>query len=336
MHLNRECRYPDFTNLFSLTDVFEQASGLLPALEAEIIEMRQIQKQNSQPDIGIGRHCTKPRICPFFEHCWRDVDGLTIYDIARLSKEKEAQLQSKGVLYLDEIPPDFLLSATQWGFVEFIIQEQINIDRAAIQGALDSLVYPLYFFDFETIDHAIPIFTGCSPYQQVPFQYSCHVLQSDGTLTHREHLHTQADDPRPALVEAMLEDIGPSGHIVAYYAPFERRIIRELAETFPKYPAQLLAIADRLWDQLDIFKHFYRHHGFGKSNSLKSVLPVIVPELGYDSLDIQDGGQAQVAWEQLITCDNIADKDKLIEKLLAYCYLDTLAMVKMHQVLRRI
>jgi CRISPR/Cas system-associated exonuclease Cas4 (RecB family) len=336
MHPNRECRYPDLTNLFTLTDVFEQAASLLPSIDTDIIKIREIQRQPAQPAVGIGRHCTRPRVCSFFEHCWRDVEGLTIYDIPRLNQEKEAQLQAKGVLYLNEIPPDFLLSANQRSFVEFITQEQINIDRAAIQGALDSLTYPLYFFDFETIEHAIPIYAGCGPYQQVPFQYSCHVLQAEGSLTHHEYLHTQADDPRPALVETMLKDLGTTGQIIAYYAPFERGILQGLAETLPNYQEQLLALEDRLWDQLDIFKRFYRHHGFGKSNSLKSVLPVIVPELSYDSLDIQDGGQAQVAWEQMITCENINEKEQLVEQLRVYCHLDTLAMVKMHQVLTKL
>ena len=148
MHLNRECRYPDMTNLFTLTDVFEQAASLLPSIEADLIEIREIQRQPAQPEFGIGRHCTKPRVCSFFDYCWRDVEGLTIYDLARLNQEKEAQLQTEGVLYLDEIPSDFPLSANQRSFVEFITQKQINIDRAAIRRALDGLTYPLVLLRF--------------------------------------------------------------------------------------------------------------------------------------------------------------------------------------------
>ena len=152
-------------------------------------------------------------------------------------------------------------------------------------------------------------------------------------MTHREYLHTQADDPRPALVEAMLGDLGTTGHIIAYYAPFERGILQGLAEALPDYHEQLLALADRLWDQLDVFKRFYRHYGFGKSNSLKSVLPVIVPELRYDALDIQDGGQAQVVWEQMVVTETATEKERLAEQLRAYCQMDTWGMVKMHQAL---
>ncbi|HRQ42253.1 MAG TPA: DUF2779 domain-containing protein [Chloroflexota bacterium] len=64
----------------------------------------------------------------------------------------------------------------------------IIVDREAIHRELETLVFPLYFFDFETIAHAIPLFTGCKPYPQTPFQYSCHVLHTDGTLNHCDAL----------------------------------------------------------------------------------------------------------------------------------------------------
>ncbi len=92
-------------------------------------------------------------------------------------------------------------------------------------------------------------------------------------------------------------------------------------------------MADRLWDQLPIFRKHYRHYGFGKSNSLKSVLPVVVPELSYALLDVQNGTQAQVVWEEMIQCEETAVKNQKAGQLRAYCQLDTLAMVEIHQVL---
>jgi hypothetical protein len=92
-------------------------------------------------------------------------------------------------------------------------------------------------------------------------------------------------------------------------------------------------MADRLWDQLVIFRKHYRHYGFGKSNSLKSVLPVVVPNLSYTSLDVQNGVEAQVVWEEMIQCTDEAEKRRLVEQLRAYCHLDTLAMVEIHRVL---
>lgn len=333
MHLNKECCYPDLDNLFTLTDCTEAARVLLPQVAEHVVVMRRQTAVSTPPPTAIGRHCTQPYDCAFYNHCWHGVDGLTIHDIPRLHASKTVQLQAAGVLYLADIAPNFPLTATQRHFVNFIVQEEIAIDRAAIQAELARLEYPLFFFDFETIDYLVPRFPGCRPYQQVPFQYSCHVLEENGRLSHHDFLHTDSDDPRPALVEALLQHIGERGHVVAYHIPFERSVLRGLAEAFPNHANRLNGIANRLWDQLDIFKKHYRHHRFGKSNSLKSVLPVVTP-LRYDELDVRNGTQAQVAWEQAVAAGNPNEKVQLVHKLRQYCHLDTLAMVEIHAHLR--
>jgi hypothetical protein len=190
-------------------------------------------------------------------------------------------------------------------FVDRITEQQVAIDRPAVRTELNKLEYPLYFFDFETIDYAIPRFDNCRPYDHVPFQYRCHVLKGAVALEHFEFLHTGPGDPRPGLVEKLLKETGPTGSIVAYFAQFERLRLEELA--------------GRLWDQLEIIRRYYRHHGFGKSNGLKSVLPVVVPELSYAALDVQDGSQAQVVWEQMIATEDPDQKKVLINQLLEYC-----------------
>jgi hypothetical protein len=162
---------------------------------------------------------------------------------------------------------------------------------------------------------------------------TCYGLHEDGELTHDEFVYAQAGDSRPALLDALLNCIGERGSIIVYYAPFERGRLRELAAAFPQQATRLNDIADRLWDQLDIFKKHYRHYGFGKSNSLKSVLPVVVPELSYATLDVQNGTEAQVVWEEMVAELDSAEKQQLSRHLLAYCELDTLAMVRMREVL---
>lgn len=340
MHLNGDCRAPDLSALFTLTDVTAEVEAFLPTVAADTAVMRQLLTQPVPPGASIGRHCARPQPCPFYDHCWQGVDGLTIYDIPRLTEKKERPLQDAGILYLADIPPSYPLTAAQRAFVDFHAQRQITIDRAAIQQALADLQFPLYFFDFETIDYPIPIFDGCKPYQQVPFQYSCHILQADGTLTHCDYLHTAAGDPRRPLAESLLNHIGGTGSLIAYNIPFERGILHHLAAHLPAYADRLLDLADRLWDQLPIFRQHYRDYRFGKSNSLKSVLPVIAPALSYKLLAVQNGAQAQVVWEAMIgegdtACtgsDEVAVKRQLADQLRAYCHLDTLAMVEIHRV----
>ncbi|HFQ94724.1 MAG TPA: DUF2779 domain-containing protein, partial [Anaerolineae bacterium] len=336
MRLNNDCRAPDLSNLFALNDVTADARAFLPQVAADIADMRQIAAADAPPDVSIGRHCARPYTCLFYDHCWQGVNGLTIYDIPRLSAKKERPLQEANTLYLADIPDDAPLTAAQRKFVDFHAQQQVNIDRESIRRELAGLEYPLYFFDFETIDYAIPHFDGCKPYQQVPFQYSCHILHADGTLIHREYLHTDDDDPRRPLAETLLTHIGETGHLIAYNIPFERSVLHKLADHLPEYAVHLRDMADRLWDQLPIFRKYYRDYRFGKSNSLKSVLPVIAPELSYKTLEVQNGTQAQVVWEEMIGEGDTAVKQQMIEQLLAYCHLDTLAMVEIHHTLKSI
>lgn len=336
MHLNSDCLAPDLSNLFALTDVTEAVEAFVPTVVADTAVMRQLLTHPNAPNERIGRHCKRPYECPFYDHCWQGIDGLTIFDIPRLSAPKERPLQEAGVLYLADIPQDTPLTATQKKFVDFHVQQEIAIDSAAIQQALAELQYPLYFFDFETIDHAIPIFDGCKPYQQVPFQYSCHIVAEDGSMSHCNYLHTDDGDPRRPLAEALLGHIGETGSLIAYNIPFERGVLHHLADHLPEYAERLHGMADRLWDQLPIFRQHYRDYRFGKSNSLKSVLPVIAPHLSFAILNVQNGTQAQVVWEAMIGERDTAVKQQMIQQLREYCHLDTLAMVEIHRVLKNL
>jgi hypothetical protein len=335
MHLNSSCRCPDLSTLFTLTDITDEVLAALPQVAADTAVMLHLVTQTSTPNVPIGRHCFKPYTCRFYSHCWQDVDNCTIYNVPYLKRELEQQLEADGIRYVADIPPTFAIKDKRAAaFVTLINQQQITIDNDKIQEALMSLVYPLYFFDFETIAYAIPIFTGCKPYQQVPFQYSCHVLHANATLTHCEYLYTDEDDPRRSLIQALLDAVGDTGSIVVYYAPFERARLQELAEAFPEYASPLFDMVDRLWDQLDIFKKHYQDYRFGGSDSLKSVLPVVVPELRYDLLAVQNGSQAQVVWEEMIRERDTAVKAQLAAQLKAYCHLDTQAMVEIHHALK--
>ena len=337
MHLNKPCRFPDLSNLFELRDVTEEAVAYLPTVEQAVARMRSLNSLTTIPTISIGRHCRKPYQCTFYEHCWEGVSDPTIYDIPFLKRPQEAELESQQIQLVADIPRDFVLKDKRAArYVRLIRDKTEDIDKPAIQAELDQLTYPLYFFDFETIDYAVPIFEGCKPYLQVPFQYSCHWLDAEGDApVHLDYLHREQDDPRRVLVEALLAHIGETGSIIVYFATFERGRLRELAEAFPEYAPRLLGMVDRLWDQLDIFKRYYTDYKFGGSNSLKAVLPVIT-DLSYEPLDVQNGTQAQVVWEEMIHETDVDRQGQMFEQLRAYCRLDTLAMVEIHKALRRL
>jgi hypothetical protein len=333
MHLSRSCRYPDLDNLFEIEEITHEALSRWPELHPKVAEFHQILSQDSAPDIPIGRHCIKPYECPFKDYCWQHVKEPSIFSIPRISAQKIEALTSKGIYSLYDIPEDFPLSANQRRYAGLFHHHMPQILWPAIRDELDALSYPLYFLDFETQMDAIPRLEGLRPFDQYAFQYSLHILQENGELSHSEYLHTDDTDPRVPLAEQLSRDIGPEGTIIAFNDSFERRVIKDLPFVAPEYRAQLRGMLERFFDLMKIFRDYYFHPDFRGSNSIKAILPVLVPDLSYKDLNVQNGGAAQAAWEQLLAEEDRSKRLELAQGLKAYCHLDTLAMVRLYQYL---
>jgi hypothetical protein len=105
-----------------------------------------------------------------------------------------------------------------------------------------------------------------------------------------------------------------------------------MGELFAEHADFFRDMNDRIVDLQDVFKTAYIHPDACGSSSLKKVLPALLPEVTYDRLAIQDGTMAMERWEDLVT--NNLPEDEVAQRrkdLLAYCELDTLAMVKIYQ-----
>lgn len=225
------------------------------------------------------------------------------------------------------------------GTVEKQLQIGIEpiIDKPKIAEFLQQLEYPLYFLDYETMSGLIPYFDGHRPYQQVPFQYSLHVLEApDAELTHKEYLHRENSDPSKPLTEQLIQDIGDKGSVIVWYEDFEKGRNKELGEMLPEYKTAMDAINERVIDLMVPFKQkWYDDQRFNGSASIKNVLPVLCPYLSYKELGIQEGGSAQRLWMEAVLDEKRSDqKEQILEDLIEYCSLDTLAMVEIYKCLR--
>jgi hypothetical protein len=339
MHLNKECRYPDLADLFTIQDISERARGVRAEVPAIIERMQAVAASATEPGIPIGTHCTKPYECPFKSHCWRAVPEQSIFTIPGLPSGTKDSLAARGVFRVIDAPAEDL-SGTQAAYVEMVRRGEPVIDVPAVQAAIGALEYPLYFLDFETCANAIPMFDELGPWQNYPFQYSLHVLNGDGALTHTEYLHADETDPRSPLASALCRDVGPVGTLIAYNASFEKRVIEELAGVAPELAEELRAMIPRFFDLLFIFRRHYSHPGFLGSNSLKHVLPVLAPDLSYEGMAVASGDEAQAVWAAVISLPPENDlfggvaKEQVLTDLREYCKLDTLAMVRIYEVLR--
>jgi hypothetical protein len=198
------------------------------------------------------------------------------------------------------------------------------------------LKYPLYFMDFESTNPAIPRFAGMRPYDQIPFQWSVHVLREPGAeVEHHEFLATDASDPRREFITSLCKVIGGRGSIVVYFQPFEEQRLSDLAAWLPEFSGRIKKIQRRLWDLLPVMRNHVYHSAFAGSYSLKDVLPALVPQMTYAGMQVAEGQGAGIAWESLVRggLDEV-EREKTRKALLDYCGQDTLAMVRLTEKLR--
>ena len=203
---------------------------------------------------------------------------------------------------------------------------------------LDKLTYPIYHLDFETIEPVIPLSDNAEPLMQIPTQYSLHIEHKDGRLEHKEFLGTTLD-PRREIAESLVKNIPDDATVLAYNRTFECNRLKELADYCPDLRDHLLAIRDNIQDlEVPFDKGYYYAAGMGESNSIKQVLPALCPndpELDYHALPtVHNGAEAMDEYPKMLEASGAVQK-KMREGLLKYCRLDTLAMVKILEKLRK-
>lgn len=336
VHLNKEyVRYGavDLEKLFVIENMDEE----IESLRREVLKNREVALQ-----VGAAEHpaeilsCLKPAECPCPSLCHGDLPDFSVYDVPRLNGNKIRQLLDIGVRSIQDIPPTFALSDNQRQHVEVIQAGEPLILRRQIGREFQNLEYPLSFLDYETYGSAVPLFNGYEPYKPIVFQYSLHVQASpEAELQHYECLLTETEDPGPALLGHLAKNLPETGSVIVWYKPFEMTRNKEMAERYPEYREFIDNMNGRVYDLMEIFsKGLYIHPDFHGSASIKKVLPVLVPDLeeGYAGLQISNGEKAMLAWFEIISGEIPPDDIEQTRKdLLAYCELDTLAMVKIYQ-----
>lgn len=327
--------------LFHLEDITEQVIALQKMVDEKLPELQKILFQRDkktgipvrkEPEKEIGPHCSSPFECDYKAHCWKHVPEKSVFELHR---GNGWEWYEKGILKMEDIPDDVQLNTRQQLQVEGVKHSIVHIEPEPIHKLLNSWEYPLYFFDFETINPVLPYLDGTRPYQQIPFQYSLHVIEEPGaTDKHYKFLANAEDykeksnsDPTLLLLEQMKKDIGPKGSIIAYNMGFEKMILNILKELHPSYSDFIDGLTDRFVDLIIPFrKGWYYHPNMNGSASIKAVLPTLIPELKHSDLDISDGGQASNSFVKLIE-GKLPNNDTVRKQLLEYCKLDTWAMV---------
>ena len=325
--------------LFTETEVTEQLEAIAEATTKRIASARRIMSCPSCPP-------DRPELGGSW-YGWRDMyralhpelGAGSLFNLTRLTLTQLTDFTSRGFTQLSQLAGDPSLGPEQRTQVAVAVAGHAIVDAAAIARELDSLAYPLYFLDYETFASALPLYNATSPYQQLPFQYSLHVQARPGApLLHAEYLAKSGDYPVLDLLAALKADLGSEGSVIVWNKSFEMSVNTSMAELHPEFGDFLRGVNDRVYDLMEIFAHgLYADPTFLGSASIKKVLPVLVPSLTYDALAIKEGMTAQLSW--MAAARGELDPDQAAElyrNLRTYCGQDTLAMVRIFEVLSSI
>jgi hypothetical protein len=341
----------DYSGLLKEQDLLDEARRRAPEVHQWAQDAQLVAALAEAPAIAMGKHCQAPFPCPYSAHCQQQgstpsdpvaapVEWLPQVRATRL----KARLAEPGVVSMEQVD-DRLLNDLQKRVKRSSLQGEPWCNPAAARAALQRVQWPLYMLDFEAVNPAIPRWPGTRPFQQIPFQYSLHVMNRDGTVDHHDFLDLSGADPRRALAEKLVRDIPasnaqePGGTVLAYNASFEGQVISALATEMPDLTAALQDIKSRLMDLLPVARDAWYHPAQQGSWSIKKVLPTLgdgSPSYA-DLQDVADGQEAVEAYLRATSRGvDPAEVQHLREALLRYCKQDTEAMVKLWEHLDRL
>lgn len=327
----------DAGRFFKREDVTTSVSALSRQVEVQLDKMAKVIRQSVCPDVSIGPHCDAPYTCPLHDQCWEFLPEQNVTSLYRGAK-KGFKLMADGHTNLTDIPDGFPLTANQQIQRRAAKTGQPHVDRPAISAFLGQLDYPVSFLDFETFGTAIPLLDGVRPYQQVPFQFSLHVVTAAGAQPdHFGFLAEGRNDPRPEFMWRLRSVLPESGSVVVYNTAFERGRLDECCEFLPEYKSWNRQVQRRMVDLLLPFRGFrYYHPAQRGSASIKAVLPALTGR-DYAHLAIQEGGTARLEFLR-VTHGSVSEdeRQRVRQQLEEYCGLDTEGMVWNVEALQRL
>ena len=325
----------ELEELFARHDVTKEIKDLQGFVSEEIKKQKKML-QGDVPVIDIGEQCSDPYDCDFMGHCWKHISEESIFSLGGRGLKK-FDLYRQGIVKLEDVP-DEVLSKNQLQQKTATLEKKDFISGNGVRRFLDSLWFPLCFLDFECFMGPIPPFNGMRPYQHIPYQYSLHILENEAAEPkHYEFLAGSRDDHREELLRKLLKEIPDNGCILAYNAAYEAGRLKDLAEWYPQYRSRIEKLLNNLRDLAEPFRgRAVYYHQMNGSYSIKAVLPALVPNMSYDSLEVSDGQMAMEQFYRMCQSMDAGEKETIRKSLLEYCGQDSLGMVEIYRKLREL
>ena len=235
-----------------------------------------------------------------------------IYELWQFRHQKK--LFKSNIFFLDQLSKqdfddysDTYLSIKnrQWLQIEKRVAEYLGkpvdfyLDTENLKDKMMEWKFPLHFIDFETCTSALPFTKGRHPYEQIAFQYSHHIVYSDGKIQHKsEYINAEPGKfPNYEFVRSLKKDLENDKGSVFKYATHENSILNSIYDqlidsdekdkdelmdfiksiTNKKENNELVWRGDRdMIDMCDLVKKYFYDSYMKGSNSIKVVLPAVI------------------------------------------------------------
>ena len=186
-YINTQFVYPgngEYEGIFEIEDLTEEAKDRFFEVEQWIQSAQETAAEKTEPEIEMGPQCASPFVCGFCAYCSRDSVELEhpTSILPRIQSKKVEDWESRGIAELQDVPASEI-NQIQRRVRQATLDNEIYFNAEEAAKALSGTVLPAYFLDFETVQFAIPIWRGTRPYEQLPFQFSLHCVDSDGDIT---------------------------------------------------------------------------------------------------------------------------------------------------------
>lgn len=369
----------DGQEIITFIDMNETAKSYQPKIMTEIATLESYisTPHDINVSVPVGNWCAwgKNTECLFCKHCFQILRKVPDNNTAnkyinsgntnwnKQYKGKYA-LVNGGFYELGKIPEDWLEKENHKIQRECYDNNTEYVDKEKMQAWFGHLEYPIYHFDFEAFPCPLPLFKGEVPYCQSVFEFSLHIEREPGVCDKEKDNYVFLNkefgtDERRALAKAIVDNFKFNhdgtllGTMLAQNTSYEQKRLEELAELFPEYSDNLLAIRNKSADLIHLLKTNkelyselgfeesasstinYYHKDLSGSYSIKKTLPVLVPSLSYDEMKkhtVGNGVQAYVAYINYDakpgTTRDMNTKKERREALRLYCQQDTWAMVE--------
>ncbi len=318
--------------LLQKNNVTNKVNQHIPIINKSIDEIKKTANKSFPPKEIFSPACINYKECPLKYKCWSGLPQKNVFLLTGSDRWKKGNaLIENNVYSLKNIPLNFPLTEKQEIQKLCEITEEIHFNKQNVKSFLSKLEYPLFFVDFEaTANMIIPLFYNSHAFQQIPYQFSLHIIETPGKDPEHHHfIATDKNDPRENFITRLLELTQGSGSIIAYNASFEKRILKQTIDFLGMDPEIYGKIAERFVDLSLPFENYdYYDSAQNGKVSLKVILPILTG-YSYEDLNISEALEATNEYIRVIFTEVDEDeKNRVLTDLKNYCKLDTLGMIK--------